>query len=276
MTTSTERIVPFPIKTKLVCSGCGAAGEGSCGCGVAYVKAGAKAEAAVKANPEKSDRAIAEEIGVHKNTIARARKATGPQGPVEKRVGKDGKARKVPVQSKPAPIKAPDQKGRLAGVDIKGVDPIVWKEFNDKARQENKSATAKIAELITGAINDTSPPVFELPKSAQEKLDAALRRQQRELEAKFADRMRNLDEEVRQRVVAGSKDHIASLNEMERKAEEQFSTYRRLSGLKEFPLTKAEWDVLVLCAGGNPSQAKKDEASRLLIAKKYPLTGEKK
>lgn len=57
-----------------------------------------RSDAAVAANPEKSDRAIAADIGVHKNTVARARKVTGPQGPVEKRVGKDGKARKLPQQ----------------------------------------------------------------------------------------------------------------------------------------------------------------------------------
>jgi hypothetical protein len=66
---------------------------------LAYVPAGKRAEQAVVANPEKSDRAIAEEIGVSHTTVQKARKATGNNVPVAKRVGKDGKARKMPIPS---------------------------------------------------------------------------------------------------------------------------------------------------------------------------------
>jgi len=67
------------------------------------VPAGELAKAAVAANPEMSNRAIAEKIGVGKDSVRRAR--TGAKAPVEKRVGKDGKARKQPVAraKKPAP-----------------------------------------------------------------------------------------------------------------------------------------------------------------------------
>jgi hypothetical protein len=61
-----------------------------------YVPASKRAEQAIAANPDKSDRAIADEIGVGKDTVRRVRKATGAHAPVGKRVGKDGKARKVP------------------------------------------------------------------------------------------------------------------------------------------------------------------------------------
>ena len=79
-----------------------------CACGVAYayVPAGKRAEEAFIRNPEKSDRSIAEEIGVNHNTVTRARKKTTVSyGTVElkrlgklygKRIGKDGKARKLP------------------------------------------------------------------------------------------------------------------------------------------------------------------------------------
>jgi hypothetical protein len=63
---------------------------------LAYVPAGRRAEEAVKANPGKSNRAIADEIGVGKDTVRRAR--TGASAPVEKRVGKDGKTRKMPTR----------------------------------------------------------------------------------------------------------------------------------------------------------------------------------
>jgi hypothetical protein len=83
---------------RLECSACGAEANASCDCHKPYVPASAKAAAAVAANPEKSDRAIAAEIGVHKNTVARAREATGPDGPVE-RIGLDGKTRKLPQRA---------------------------------------------------------------------------------------------------------------------------------------------------------------------------------
>jgi DNA-binding transcriptional MocR family regulator len=85
--------------TKLECSKCGATVEAACNCGAAYVPAGARAAQAVAENPEKSDRAIAAELGVGSNTVRRARKPTAPDGAVEKRVGRDGKARRPPQQS---------------------------------------------------------------------------------------------------------------------------------------------------------------------------------
>jgi hypothetical protein len=83
---------------RLECSACGAEANASCDCAKPYVPASAKAAAAIAAHPEMSDRAIAAEIGVHKNTVARAREATGPDGPVE-RVGLDGKVRKLPQRT---------------------------------------------------------------------------------------------------------------------------------------------------------------------------------
>jgi hypothetical protein len=72
------------------CSACGAAAKATCKCGVAYIPAGEFAARAVAAHPEKSDRAIAQAIGVGHQTVARARKAGGPNGPPE-RIGRDGK-----------------------------------------------------------------------------------------------------------------------------------------------------------------------------------------
>jgi hypothetical protein len=53
----------------------------------------------LQANPEKSDRAIADQMKVDKNVVSRVRQkveATGAVAPVERRTGKDGKARKQP------------------------------------------------------------------------------------------------------------------------------------------------------------------------------------
>jgi hypothetical protein len=78
----------------LVCPKCGVAA--ACDCGKAPIE---RAEYAVLQNPEKSSRSIAAAIGVGRKTVDRARaKATGPRGPVEKRVGLDSKIRRMPKQ----------------------------------------------------------------------------------------------------------------------------------------------------------------------------------
>jgi hypothetical protein len=88
-------------RPRLECTQCGAPADAACNCGVAYVPAGTRAAEAIAASPEKSDRAIATDIGVGSNTVRRARKRTAPHGAVDKRLGQDGKLRKLPNQ-KPA------------------------------------------------------------------------------------------------------------------------------------------------------------------------------
>jgi hypothetical protein len=84
---------------RLSCTACGAEANASCDCGKPYV-AMEKARAAVIANPEKSDRAIAAEIGVSHPTVAKARReTTGNDLPVDERVGLDGRVRKLPQRA---------------------------------------------------------------------------------------------------------------------------------------------------------------------------------
>lgn len=80
----------------LCCVKCGAKAKPGCDCGVAYVPAHVFAAKAVAAHPEKSDRAIAKELGISDKTVANARRATAEKSAVAKRVGRDGKARKLP------------------------------------------------------------------------------------------------------------------------------------------------------------------------------------
>lgn len=65
--------------------------------------AGKRAEAAIAANPEKSDRAFAAEIGVNQSTRARKRSDAGAS--VGKRVGQDGKACRMPQRTAVAAAK---------------------------------------------------------------------------------------------------------------------------------------------------------------------------
>jgi hypothetical protein len=49
---------------------------------------------AVRLNPEKSDRAIAAEIGVNQSTVSRARSRTDAGASFDSRIGLDGKRRR--------------------------------------------------------------------------------------------------------------------------------------------------------------------------------------
>jgi len=92
---------------RMVCTGCGAEANASCNCGLNYTPASIRAAEAIAANPEKSDRAIAADIGVHHTTVGRIRNAGGASAPPEqsaddlspvadatpeKRIGRDGKS----------------------------------------------------------------------------------------------------------------------------------------------------------------------------------------
>jgi transposase-like protein len=106
-----------------LCSKCGA--ERGCDCNAPATR---KAAVALAANPQKSDRAIAAEIGVSHPTVAKARRraaaSTGKQPfQLEKRVGADGKPRKLPARKarrKAAQAKAEQEAERQAAIDAMG------------------------------------------------------------------------------------------------------------------------------------------------------------
>jgi alkanesulfonate monooxygenase SsuD/methylene tetrahydromethanopterin reductase-like flavin-dependent oxidoreductase (luciferase family) len=85
---------------RLSCSACGAEANASCSCGEPYVPKLQRAAEAVAAHPEKSNRAIAADIGVSPGTVDRARhKSTAYNEAVdEPRVGRDGKTRKLSLE----------------------------------------------------------------------------------------------------------------------------------------------------------------------------------
>jgi hypothetical protein len=127
-----RKTLPKPEKpARLACSACGAETEAACDCGVAYVPAGERAAKAVAdpANKNKSDVLLAEEIGVGRETVRRERqKTTSPHGEVEKRTGKDGKARQLPKKPTKKPTKKPKDDS----------NPLVaaWEKATLKTKQE--------------------------------------------------------------------------------------------------------------------------------------------
>ena len=272
-----ENVVNLPIKTKLVCRDCGAPGQGSCLCDAPYVTPGERAKAAAvdPANADKGDRMLADELGVSHTTVQRARKSVGTNVPTEKRKGKGGKKYKATKPPKPAPpIKTVDDKGRVAGVDIK-VDPPLWQAFNEKAQREQKSATAKIAELIISEIEPSADLRVELPKTAQEKLDATIRHHRRKLDAEHEARLCGVDEEVRLRVIAENKDYLAMVKEQEAKARADEKLWREIIDNHRPLFTADQFKTILMCLhpDGHRTADKLSEAFRLFNGKKVQLTG---
>jgi hypothetical protein len=114
--------------------------------------------AAVAANPEKSDRAIAEEIGVHHSTVNEARKRSTAGNPtVEKRTGRDGKTRRMP------------QVPRAASVDSSGLyfsRAARWPDLmktplggqTERRRYLHDESNLPTCQGGQTAMNDTSTP----------------------------------------------------------------------------------------------------------------------
>jgi hypothetical protein len=90
-------------KLKLYCSNCNARAQAACACNVSYVPAHVAAAMVVAKHPEKSNRAIAAETGISEVSIRRARNSTASNDAVDKRIGLDGKARRLPRHDNPTP-----------------------------------------------------------------------------------------------------------------------------------------------------------------------------
>jgi hypothetical protein len=85
---------------RMVCTACGAEANASCNCGVAYQPKSVRAGEAIKANPEKSNRAIAGDTGIGLETVRKARNELTTSGQLKDgpRTGLDGKTRNIPTK----------------------------------------------------------------------------------------------------------------------------------------------------------------------------------
>lgn len=135
MATATENtIIQFSVQ-RMVCTGCGVEANASCNCGVAYTPKIVRAAEAIKANPQKSDRAIAAELGIHHSTVQEARKVAD-RPPPDERVGRDGKsypAKQRPKQHRGARFEAPQDSQHDR--DLRMLLGV-WEATCDSAREE--------------------------------------------------------------------------------------------------------------------------------------------
>ncbi len=114
-----------------------------------------------------------------------------------------------------------------------------------------------------------------LSMSAQKKLEVALRQHRQKLEAEYAARQRDLNEEVRLRVIAENKDYLAMVQEKEAKARADETLWREMMNKHKPLFTADEFRTILMCLhpDGQRTADKLAEAFRLFNAKKVPLTG---
>jgi len=100
----------------MICPECRAEARAGCNCGVEYVRPRDLAAKAIADadSPKKSDRVIAAEIGVGRETVRRVRNSTAPNGAVAKRTGKDGRTRRLPQKPNPKPESKSDEQRKVA------------------------------------------------------------------------------------------------------------------------------------------------------------------
>ena len=128
---------------RMVCTGCGAEANASCNCGKPYVPKAARAAEAVKANPEKSDRAIAADIGVSGETVRQARKQLPSDLAVNERIGLDGKTRRMPRQADPVAVEAVKE-------ILDGIRHRVMADLGDGIVEQALALVAKIIQKSAG------------------------------------------------------------------------------------------------------------------------------
>lgn len=131
----------------LCCVKCGAKAKPGCQCEAAYVPAHVFAAKAVRAHPEKSDRAIAKEIGIDHKTVAKARKSVGDKSPT-RRVGADGKRYQATKQMTPEAANA--MRARAEAVARLFPPPV--KTIPEAARAELVAALKAYAPPLVEAI----------------------------------------------------------------------------------------------------------------------------
>jgi len=130
---------------RLQCTECGAEANASCNCGKPYLPKEIAKEA-IRANPQKSNRAIAEETGVSEPTVRRARASgdapetvVGLDGKTYKAKGKAPTPKAITAAPTPEAITAPEPKAIAAA-------PIITKS-DDNGVSDFENLKKQVAEL---------------------------------------------------------------------------------------------------------------------------------
>jgi hypothetical protein len=288
-----ETVVKFPEpKPRLHCTICHAEGPAPCGHSASHYITAAQAKERRKEFAHDlyrqglTQEQIAERLHVSQDTIKRdladfdltkivnsprPKTARNPKG-AGRRKGTKGKRKK---QASPKHDKARDVVRPLveAGEAINRDKLAAEHGLTHGAIQRAEIAERARLEAMADPIIDPST----LSMTAQQKIAAAQRQMRRHLEAEHAARLHGLAEEVRQQVLTRNKEYLATLNKMEEEAASTKRLYREFMDQQAKIFSKDEYRLIVMCvhADASISDEKRNEATRMLIAKRFALTGEK-
>jgi hypothetical protein len=150
-----------------------------------------------------------------------------------------------------------------------------------QAKAELAQAKAQMTELHLEtpirreAESEVNPATLSV--SAQKKLEIALRQHQRKLDAEHAARTREVDEQVRLRVIAENKDYLAMVKEMEAEARSQQKLWREMIDNHKPLFTVDQFKTILMCLhpDGLRTADKLANAFRLFNDKKLQLTAKR-
>jgi hypothetical protein len=141
---------------RLRCTKCGAEADASCNCGEPYLPAAIRVKEYDKANPGKSTRAAAADLGISKSEVGRARLSVVLDGTPETVTGLDGKTYKAkgkaraPKKEEPIAAAPPKAIVEPAAVDTEPGDEQPA-EFDFENFKKHAAALALHAERFTPA-----------------------------------------------------------------------------------------------------------------------------
>jgi len=265
------------VKVALVCSACGAVGQGSCLCGAAYVPPGERAAKAEAANPKRSARAIADEAGVGKDTVRRARNSGGAHAPTDRVIGKDNKSYPAKKRGRPRKQERPhksdptvQQQAAVMFLDGGMTREQVQIETGLGPHEVQLAVERERGRREAFAEVKIDPTTFSM--TARQKLDAAIRTKTKEIEREYDEKRikANIEHWAR---------HFPEMRKKENEASERERTYREFMAQQKKIFSADEYTAIIRClhpdSRGTVSDGKLADAFRLFKAKKFALTGEK-
>lgn len=184
------------------------------------------------------------------------------RGPSLKPATKPATKRRAPVLD--------EVRERAAAMIIAGVPRT---EIAEVLKVSDTVLRAVQSEIDGGLLNTPNPSSFS--KSKQDQFESALRAMRIRLLSEHTQRMRDLDEEVRQRVVERGKSYREDMAASKRKADDAEQWYLKLTNNHRPPLTADEFMLLHLCVRGDASEEKRHAAGVVLNTKRAALTGQK-
>jgi hypothetical protein len=134
--------------TRYECPKCG----NNCSCGVPYVPKTMRAAEAIRANPDKSNRMIAEEIGADEKTVRRARADYAAPATI---TGRDGKTYPA-TKSQEEPTMRPEPPNLIAQANkhLDRILPLIWEMKPQERTMFRTMALQKMADAATHAPNE--------------------------------------------------------------------------------------------------------------------------